>query len=43
MMRDMVISIIGSLIGSGATVSIENAGYMRPKLNGSTGASGVDP
>lgn len=26
---------------AGVAVSIENAGYMRPKLNGSTGASGV--
>lgn len=30
-----------SLTGATAATSIENAGYMRPKLNGSTGASGV--
>jgi hypothetical protein len=30
-----------SLTGATAATSIENAGFMRPKLNGSTGASGV--
>lgn len=30
-----------SLTGATVATSIENAGYMRPKLNGSTGASGV--
>lgn len=30
-----------ALTAPGAAVSLENAGFMRPKLNGSTGASGV--
>lgn len=30
-----------SLTGATCATSIENAGYMRPKLNGSAGASGV--
>lgn len=30
-----------SLTGATCATSIENAGFMRPKLNGSTGASGV--
>ena len=30
-----------SLTGATVATSIENAGFMRPKLNGSTGASGV--
>lgn len=30
-----------ALTGTTTATSIENAGFMRPKLNGSTGASGV--